>query len=372
MHKSPTVEGRCSGALSDLSLWWNVRYHRSMLSFAEKTLAEQGFAACWRRDVAPVIARCEAIRRRRVMFASLITGIAVGLAGVVLILRMQIDSSSFLAQPVNQALVLALAALAVIGAWATLLRQQAAIGAVVRKAVELHFASLLAGDDNRAFGEVVLQDLIADGVLHDREYRLTAHYAGTYGDCRVRMIEAVAGVARGHRHDRVDLLVFRISLPFSQAGEIRADSRADRLEARVNDRPGLFPYHVDNEHFDGIFAVAASHINEAERIFTPGFVETMLRIQERLASPLVNGRGAQPRIAMQAADGNFLMVIETPSTGQNECHISPTLADARARELIVRFATLPALVDDLCGKMDVPPAFAPLPIDDDPRAAVAL
>ena len=343
-----------------------------MSVFVEKTLAEQGFGACWARDVAPLVEACVARRRRRTMFASLITGMAVGLGGVALLLQAQVPDAGFLAQPLNQALVLALAALAVIGAWATLLRQQAAIGAVVRQAVELHFASLLSGDDNRAFGEVVLQDLIADGVLHDREYRLTAHYAGTYGDCRVRMIEAVAEVARGHRHDRLDLLVFRVSLPFSQAGEIRADSRADRLAAQVNDHPGLFHYHVDNEHFDGIFAVAASHINEAERIFTPGFVETLLRIQERLASPLVNGRGAQPRIAMQAADGNFLMVIETPSIGQNERHISPTLADARARELIVRFATIPALVDDLSGKMDIPLAFAPLPINDDPRAAISL
>ena len=80
-----------------------------MLSFVEKTLAEQGFAACWDLQVAPLIERYAAKRRRRNLCASLITGIAAGLAIVVLALHTQIDSAGFLDQPMNRALVLALA-----------------------------------------------------------------------------------------------------------------------------------------------------------------------------------------------------------------------------------------------------------------------
>ena len=86
-----------------------------MSVFVEKTLAEQGFGACWARYVAPLVEAGVARRRRRTMFASLITGMAVGLGGVALLLQAQVPDAGFLAQPLNRALVLALAALAVIG-----------------------------------------------------------------------------------------------------------------------------------------------------------------------------------------------------------------------------------------------------------------
>ncbi len=340
-----------------------------MLSFIEKTLAEQGFATCWRLEVAPLIERFGVSRRRRLISASLITGIAVGIAIVVLALHTQIDSAGFLDQPMNRALVLALVGLVVICVWMALLPAQPAFGDAVRRAVELHFASLLTADDNTAFGEVVLQDLVTDGVLPGREYRLTAHYAGTYGDCRLRMIEAVAG---GHRHNRVELLVFRVSLPTAASGEVYADSRADRLESRMKAAPALRPWHVKNDQFDGIFSIVTSDIDTAKRLVTDSLVETMLRVQEHLANPLAKRRGGAPRIAMQAAQGSLVMVIEMPVSARHEADLSPTAARASAREMIVRFATLPALVDDLHGRADTPPAFAPLSSDDDTQPAVAI
>jgi hypothetical protein len=343
-----------------------------MLSFVEKTLAEQGFAACWDLQVAPLIERYAAKRRRRILCASLITGIAAGLAIVVLALHTQIDSAGFLDQPMNRALVLALAGLAVICVWMALLPVPAAFAKAVRRAVELHFANLFSADDNTAFGEVVLQDLVTDGVLLDREYRLTANYAGTYGDCRVRMIEAAAGLASGHRHNRVELLVFRVSLPIAQSGEVYADSRADRLESRMKADPALRPWHVRNDQLDGIFTIVTSELDMAEGLFTDSLVETMLRIQEHLASPLATRRGAPARIAMQASAGSLVMVIEMPVSARHEADLSPTAARASAREMIVRFATLPALVDDLHGRADTPPAFAPLSSDDDTQLAVAI
>ena len=343
-----------------------------MLSFIEKTLAEQGFAACWDMDVAPLIERHAAKRRRRITIASLITGIAAGLAIVVLALHTRIDSAGFMAQPMTRALVLALAGLIVICVWMALLPVQAAVGDVVRRAVEAHFDSLFRADDNAAFAEIVLQDLVTGAVLLDRDYRLTANYAGTYGGCRVRMIEAVAGVASGHRHNRVELLVFRVSLPFTRKGEVRADSLADRLQSRMNADRALHPWHVSNDKLDGIFAIATSDIDMAERLFTDSLVETMLRIREHLASPLARRHGAPPRVAMQASEGSLVMVIETPVSGRDDASLSPAAASARARELILRFATLPALVDDLHGRVDTPPAFAPLAAADDAQPVVAI
>jgi len=343
-----------------------------MSTFSEKTLAEQGFGACWTREVAPLVGRYEARRRRRIMVASLITGVAVGLGVVVVMLQPQIAASGILARPLNQALVLALAALAAIGAWVTLLRGHGAFGGAVRAAVEMHFASLFTADTNIAFGEVVLQDLVTDGMLHDRDYALTANYAGTYGDCRIRMIEAAADMASGHRHDRVDLLVFRITLPPEFDGETRVDSRVERLTSVMDGRPDLVPWHVDHEPFDGIFGIGTTDIGGAERILTSGFAEMLLQIQERLASPLGQSGGAQPRLAMQAANGSLVMVIETPARGRIDGKTTPADAEARARELIVQFATVPALVDDLHGRANNLPAFSRLPMTDDPQPVVSV
>ena len=63
-----------------------------MVSFTEKTLAEQNFGVCWWQQIAPLIARYTERRRRRMMFASLITGIAVGFGVVVALLQAQIAS----------------------------------------------------------------------------------------------------------------------------------------------------------------------------------------------------------------------------------------------------------------------------------------
>ena len=190
---------------------------------------------------------------------------------------------------------------------------------------------------------------MTDGGIHDRAYRLTSHHAGTYGDCRVRMIEAGAGMAHGCDDDWVNLLIFRVSLPFSQMREVRADSRADRLVSQKDSPSDLVPHHVDHDQFDGIFVVATNDIDAAERIFTDSFVETMLRIQDRFASSLQHGRGAQPSLVMQVANGSLQIVVEVPALGREGASMTPADADMLARCLIFQFAAAPALVDDLQG-----------------------
>ena len=343
-----------------------------MSVFVEKTLAEEGFAATWARTVTPSVMESSKRSRRRTMFASLATGITVGLSVVSVLLQMRAADAAFLASPVNHALVLALAALAAIGAWVNVLRGRESHEPSVRKAVEAHFANILSPDDNAAFGQVIIEDLIGDGVLQDRDYELSANYAGTYGDCRIRIVEAAAGLARGHRHDRVILSVFRVSLPASLRADIRIDSRADRLKALMKDRSDLVSYRVDHDQFDGIFAVASTDMGEAARFITDGLAETLLRVQEHLASPLAPGVGEQPRLAAQASESSLLLAIETPANGGAMVATTPTSAEALARHLIMRFATAPALVDDLHGGPEIPPAFAPLPLSDDPQPTISV
>ena len=347
---------RTAEGVAVLSSLRNLRYHRVMVSFVEKTLAEQGFGASWRQQVAPLMAQYESRQRRRIMFASLAIGIAVGLGVVVLMVQTQMLSSRLLASPLHQLLVLALAVLAGIGALVALLPAKMDFAGAVRRAVGLHFANLLTPDDNAAFGEVILQDLVTDGLLDDCAYRLAAHYSGTYSDSRIRMIEAVASTPRRHARNMLDILIIRVSLPFPQTGC----------------RHGLTAYPVGHDLFDGIFAVATTDIDEATRIFTDGFVETLLRIQERLISPLRQWRGAQPCLAMQAANGSLVLMIEMPAAGENTPRMTPAMAEAQARDLILKFAAVPALVDELQGGLDTPPAFAPLPLADAARAVVAI
>jgi len=326
-----------------------------MHSFVEKTSAEQGFGASWRQEVVPVLAHHEARQRRRIMLASLITGIAAGVGGVILLQQAQIVSLGLLVTPLNQILVLVLAGLVVIMTWMALPPISGAVAGPVRRAVELHFANLLTPTDNAGFAEVILQDLVTDSVLADQNYTRTAAYAGTYDDCRIWMIEAVTGQRTSHDHHSADLLVFRVSLPFPLPGETRADSHTDRLLSMAAGQNGIAGYQADHDEFNDIFTIATTDTGAAAQLFTSGFAETLLRVQEHLASPLMRRSGVQPRLAMQATRGNLVIVVDRRANGAPG--ILATDAEQVARSLIVQFATLPALVDCLQGPAGTSPVF---------------
>ena len=222
---------------------------------------------------------------RRIVFAVATSFLSLVLATIAIVMHANVNDAMILAQPLNTALVVALATLAVIGSWVVVLRHDSALAAPVRAAVESHFGALFTKDDNAGFGEVILQDLVADGILDDRPYSVTTHYAGTYSDCRIRLMEASANLGR---RMTADLLVLRVSLPFSARGEIRGDSDIRRLKAFVEDREDVDSFYVDHDQFDRIFMAACSDLGDGVRIVTRGFAETVLQIQHRLASPLDN------------------------------------------------------------------------------------
>jgi len=340
-----------------------------MSNFVEKTLAEQGFGASWLLHVGPALDNDARRRRRRLAFAIVTSCTAVALGAAAMFLHAQVNDDMILAQPLNAALILALAALAVIGSWVVMLRHDSGLAAPVRAAVEAHFGKLFTADDNTAFGEVILQDLASDRLLDESPHAVLAHYAGTYGDCRIRLIEASAGL---RRRPAVDLLVLRVSLPFSATGEIRGDSDIKRLNALIDGDEDFTGFHVDHDQFDRIFKVACTDLGDGVRIVSRGLAETVLQIQHRLASPLDGSKRIDPRVAFQIAGGSLTMIVESPLRRGGGARLGRAGAERLARELVMRFATAPALVDELHGAVDLPPAFKPLPRGEDAQPHISL
>lgn len=342
-----------------------------MSGFVEKTVAEAGFAASWAQHVGPLAEDREARRRRQVMFASVVTGLAVGLAVVTVMLSRSVAPDSIMANSLYVALVLALAALAAIAGWVSLLRRDLPLADAVELAVETHFAALFGADGNEAFAEVILQDLVADDVLVDATHHITSHHAGTYRGCRIRLITARSQLGDGKFLSREgtryrDLVVARTSLPHGMDAVIRIDSQRDRLPE------GHDEFHIDHDQFDHIFGVVCSDRMTAARLLTPDFAETMLLIQQRLANPLGGRPSDQIRVAVQIDKGTLLLVIEQPVRDQDVGTLDARRAEMLARGLIMRFATVPGLVDELHGDGEVAPAFATLAPPEQPAPHIAV
>jgi len=333
-----------------------------MSAFIEKTVAEAGFAASWAQHVAPLATAMQARQRRQTLFASLVTGLAVGLAVATVMLSRAVDAESIMANPLYVALVLALAALAAIASWVALLRRDRRLADAVELAVETHFAALYAADENEAFAEVVLQDLVADGMLEDATHRVLTNHAGSYRGCRIRLLTASSqlgdgGILSREGTRRHALVVARISLPVDIDTGIRIDSQRDMLP------PKSTGFHIDHDQFDHVFGVVCDDRMVAARMVTPDFAEHLLLIQQRLANPLGGRASDRVRVAVQIDRGNLLLVIEQPVRGHAPDRLDPRRAETLARGLIMRFATIPGLVDGLYGEVDAAPAFAALAPD---------
>ena len=327
-----------------------------MSVFVEKTVAEQGFGASWKVHVAPLVEIAIRRRHRQMLFASLASGLAIGLAGAALFLGRVVPADSLFAQPLFLALIMALAALAAIASWVTMLRRDASMHGAVMAAVEAHFAALLTADGNNAFAEVVLQDLVSDGVLDALDYEVVSHHAGSYRGCRIRLISARAFPQTGKRRGAAtqDLVVARISLPVPVQGCVSIDTDRSHLPADA------LPFHVDHDQFDHIFGVTCDDRMATARFVNERLAETLMMVHQRLANPLNRKASKGPRVAARIADGSLQLVVQEAVRKGDAA--SPQIASLEilARGLVMRFATVPGLVDELYGDADSPPAFAPL------------
>jgi len=349
-----------------LSVMGMLRYHYAMSRFIENTVAEAGFAASWARYVAPVLDQRAAWSLRWGLFASLVTGLAAGLAVVTLMMhdRAALASipASIMGNPLFVALLLALCALCVIASWMFVLRRDLRLADAVELAVETHFAALFRADGNDGFADVIIQDLAADGVLEDADYRIVSNHAGAYRDCRIRLITAqtkpaAAGLSRVFARRRGlwrDLVVARMSLPGRMEGAIHIDSAPDKLPASFG------RFHADHDGFDGVFRIACTNRVAAADLLTPGLADMLMAIRRRLvAAPRAGGKG-KIRVAARIEDASLVLVIEQPPRAQPLDRLNAAGADALARDQIMRFATVPGLIDALYGDGESVPVFASL------------
>jgi len=342
-----------------------------MFKFVEKTVAEAGFAASWAQHVAPQAEEIETRIRRQKMFASVVTGLAVGLAVVTVMLSRTVAADNIMANPLYVALVLALAALAVIAAWVALLRRDLRLADAVELAVETHFSALFSADGNEAFAEVILQDLVADGILEDASHSIISHHAGTYRGCRIRLLTATSQLGNDRalsrkRARRRALVVARMSLPHDINGAIRVDSQRDRLPDHLDG------FHIDHDQFDHVFGVVCSSMVEAQGLLTPEFAEYLLLIQQGLANPLGGRSSDPPRMAVQIDKGSLVLVIEQPPGTHDAGALDTRRAEMLARRLILRFAAITGLVDELHGDGSLAPAFSVLAQPEQPAPSISL
>ncbi|MEL0198225.1 MAG: DUF3137 domain-containing protein, partial [Rhodobiaceae bacterium] len=328
-----------------------------MSGFVEKTVAEQGFASSWDLHVDADLVAAVKQRQRRMLFASLATGISVGLGMVALFLKGIVPEDSIFAQPLYVALVVALAALAAIASWVTLLHPGAELAERVWDAVEGHFAALFSRDDNDAFAEVIIQDLAADGVLDAGSHEITSHQAGSYRGCRIRLFAARVTKVTGSRRaaTQSDLVVARVSLPGPVAGEISIDTDRSRL-------PEGQSFHVDHDQFDHIFGISCTDRMAAKSLLTSQMAESLLLVQQRIANPLNKASLNGVRVAMQVADGSLVLLVEEQAAKAGTTRHGAAALENLARSLVMRFATVPGIVDELHGDGVNPAAFAPLPV----------
>ena len=301
------------------------------------------------------------------LFGSVATGISVGLGIVALLLQGIVPEESIFSQPFYVALVLALAALAAIASWITLLRPEGNLAARVWEAVEAHFAALFSRDENDAFAAVILQDLADDGILDSANYAVASHHAGSYRGCRIRLFGACPRQMPDARRSVAgsDLVVGRISLPMQMAGSIGIDTDRSRL-------PEGQPFHVDHDQFDHIFGVTCTDKMVAKSLLTSQMAESLLLVQQRIANPLNKTGMNGVRVAVQIADGSLVLLVEQRAGKPGRTHYSAAALEIMARSLVMRFATVPGLVDELYGDSETPPAFAPLPAPDRDGSQISL
>ena len=326
-----------------------------MSGFVEKTVAEQGFASSWDLHVGADLLAAVKQRHRRMLFASLATGISIGLVMVPAFLKGIVPEHSIYAQPLYVALVVALATVAAITGWITLRRPGAELEERVWEAVEAHFASLFSRDDNHAFAEVIIQDLATDGVLDAGTHKINSHHAGSYRGCRIRLFSArVCKPVVGRRTANCsDLVVTRISLPRGFAGAISIDTDKSRILEGQS-------FQVDHDQFHHIFGVSCTDRMAAKSLLTSQMAESLLLLQQRITNPLNNAPLNGIRVAMRVAHGSLVLLVEEQAAEAGATQQSAAALEKIARSLVMRFAAVPGIVDELHGDGYNPTAFAPL------------
>ena len=87
-------------------------------------------------------------------------------------------------------------------------------------------------------------------------------------------------------------------------------------------------------------------------------------MQQRITNPLNKAALNGVRVALRVADGNLVLLVEEQADKAGVAQHGAAALEALARSLVMRFATVPGIVDELYGDGENSAAFAPLPVSD--------
>ena len=162
-----------------------------------------------------------------------------------------------------------------------------------------------------------------------------------------------------------DLVVTRISLPKGVAGAISIDTDKSRILEGQS-------FQVDHDQFHHIFGVSCTDRMAAKSLLTYQMAESLLLVQQRITNPLNKASLSGVRVAMRVADGSLVLLVEEQAAEAGAKLHGAAALEKMARSLVMRFATVPGIVDELHGDGYNPAAFAPLLLSgrDAPRISL--
>ena len=124
--------------------------------------------------------------------------------------------------------------------------------------------------------------------------------------------------------------------------------------------------------FHYIFGVSCTDRMAAKSLLTYQMAESLLLVRQRITNPLNKASLNGVRVAMRVADGSLVLLVEEQAAATGATQNGAAALEKMARSLVMRFATVPGIVDELHGDGDNPAAFAPLLLSgrDAPRISL--
>ena len=152
-----------------------------------------------------------------------------------------------------------------------------------------------------------------------------------------------------------DLVVAGIRLPHGVAGAISiATDKSCILEGQS--------FQVDHDQIHHIFGLSCTVSMKAKSLLTSQMAESLLLVQQRINNPFNKASLNGVRVAMRVADGNLVLLVEEQAAEAGATQNGAAALEKMARSLVMRFAMVPGIVDELHGDGDNPAAFAPLSV----------
>ena len=162
-----------------------------------------------------------------------------------------------------------------------------------------------------------------------------------------------------------DLVVAGIRLPHGVAGAISiATDKSCILEGQS--------FQVDHDQIHHIFGLSCTVSMKAKSLLTSQMAERPLLVQKRITNSLNKASLDIVRVAMRVADGSLVLLVKEQAAEAEATQHGADALEKMARSLLMRFATVPGIVDELHGDGDNPAAFELLSVSGRDAPQISL